>query len=53
MKMLTFQNNLVSEVYLMGLVLLSLYDFLVNYNSVDESDILNIRKYLMTMNNII
>ena len=53
MKMLTFQNNLVSEVYLMGLVLLSLSDILVNYNSVDESDILNIRKYLMTMNNII
>ena len=53
MKMLTFQNNLVSEVYLMGLVLLSLQDILVNYNSVDESDILNIRKYLMAMNNII
>ena len=30
----------------------SVYDFSVYYNSVDKSDILNIRKYLMTKNNI-
>ena len=28
------------------------YDFLVDYNSIDKSDILNIHKYLMTKNNI-
>ena len=28
------------------------YDFSVDYNSIDKSDILNIRKYIMTKNNI-
>ena len=28
------------------------YDFLVDYNSIDKSDILNIRKYLMVNDNI-
>ena len=28
------------------------YDFSVNYNSLDKSDILNISKYLMIKNNI-
>ena len=28
------------------------YDFSVEYSSIDESDILNFRKYLMTMKNI-
>ena len=61
-KMLTFQLNFVSEVYLMDLVLLSLekyfylnesvYDFSVDYNSIDKSDILTIYKYLMIKNNI-
>ena len=61
-KMLTFQLNFVSEVYLMDLVLLSLekyfylnenvYDFSVDYNSIDKSDILSIHKYLMIKNNI-
>ena len=36
------------EVSLYGKV----YDFLVNYNFVDKSGILNIHKYLMTKNNI-
>ena len=44
----------------MDLVLLSLgkylsgnvYNFSVNYHSIDKSDILNIHKYLMTKNNI-
>ena len=30
----------------------NLYDFSVDYNSIDKSDILNIHKYLMTKNNI-
>ena len=30
----------------------NVYDFSVDYNSVDKSDILNIHKYLMTKNNI-
>ena len=30
----------------------NLYDFSVDYNFVDKSDILNIHKYLMTKNNI-
>ena len=47
-KVLTFQLNFVSEVYLMDLVLLSLekyilnrnvYDFSVDYNSNDQSEI--------------
>ena len=29
-----------------------MYDFSVNDNSIDKSDILNILKYLMTKNNI-
>ena len=30
----------------------NVYDFSVNYNSIDKSDILNIHKYLMSKNNI-
>ena len=30
----------------------NVYSFLVDYNSVDKSDMLNIHKYLMTKNNI-
>ena len=30
----------------------NVYDFSVNYNCVDKSDILNIHKYLMTKHNI-
>ena len=30
----------------------NVYDFLVNCNSIDKSDILKIHKYLMTKNNI-
>ena len=30
----------------------NVYDFSVDYNYIDKSDILNIHKYLMTMNNI-
>ena len=30
----------------------NMYDFLVDYNSIDKSDILNIHKYLRTKNNI-
>ena len=30
----------------------NVYDFPVDYNSVDKSDILNIHKYFMTKNNI-
>ena len=36
------------EVYLNG----NVYDFSVDYNSVDKYDILNIHKYLMIKNNI-
>ena len=30
----------------------NMYDFLVDYNSIDKSDILNIHKYSRTKNNI-
>ena len=30
----------------------NVYDFSVDYNSIDKCDILNIHKYLMTKNNI-
>ena len=30
----------------------NVYDFLVDYNYIDKSDILNIHRYLMTKNNI-
>ena len=30
----------------------NVYDFSVDYNSIDKSNILNIHKYLMTKNNI-
>ena len=30
----------------------NVYDFSVDYNSIDKSDILNIQKYLMIKNNI-
>ena len=36
------------EVSLQG----NVYDFSVDYDATDKSDILNIQKYLMTMNNI-
>ena len=56
--MLTFQLNFVWKVLLMDLVWRSkslngnVYNFSVDYNSIDKSDILNIHKYLMTKNNI-
>ena len=43
-----FSNTESTEVSLNG----NVYDFSVNYNSIDKSDILNIHKYLMTKNNI-
>ena len=43
-----FSNNQSREVYLNG----NVYDFPVDYSSIDKSDILNIHKYLMTKNNI-
>ena len=36
------------EVYLNG----NVYDFSIDYNSIDKSDILNIHQYLMSKNNI-
>ena len=50
-KMLTFQLNFVRdiecrEVFLNG----NVYDFSVDYSTTDQSDILNIRKYLMANN---
>ena len=59
-KMLIFQLNFVSEVFLMDLDTdsreVSLYgnanDFSVDYLSIDKSDILSIHKYLMTKNNL-
>ena len=36
------------EVFLNG----SVFDFSVNYNSIEKSDILNIHKYLMIKNNL-
>ena len=50
-KMLTFQLNFVldiecREVFLNG----NVYDFSVDYSTTDQSDILNIRKYLMAKN---
>ena len=36
------------EVFLNG----NVYNFYVDYNFIDKSDILNIHKYLMTKNNI-
>ena len=45
--MLGFQFNFVLEVSLSK----NAFDFSVDYTSVDESDILNIYKYLMTKNN--
>ena len=43
-----FSNTDSREVSLNG----NVYDFSVDYNSIDKSDILNIHKYLMTNNNI-
>ena len=60
-KMLTFQLNFVLEVFLIDLVITesrevslhgNVYDFSVDYNSIDKSDIINIHKYLITKNNI-
>ena len=54
--MLNFQRSFVLEVYIMDLesreVSLNgnVYNFLVNYNSIDKSDILKIGKYLMAKN---
>ena len=44
-----FSNNESREVFLNG----NVYDFSVNYNFIDESDILCIYKYLITKNNVI
>ena len=53
-EILTFQLNFVLEAYLTDLVLLSLngnvYDFSVDYDSINKSDILSISKYLMNKN---
>ena len=57
--MLTFQNNFKNisdgfsatdsrEISLNR----NVYDYSVNYNSIDKSDILHIHKYLMTKNDI-
>ena len=43
-----FSNTESREVSLNG----NVYDFSVDYSSIDKSDILNIHKYLMTKNNI-
>ena len=43
-----FSNIESREVSLNG----NVYDFSVNYNFIDKSDLLNINKYLMTKNNI-
>ena len=43
-----FSNNESRKVSLNG----NVYDFSVDYGSVDKSDIFNIHKYLMTKNNI-
>ena len=43
-----FSNTNSREVSLNG----NVYDFSVDYNSIDKSDILNFRKYLMIKNNI-
>ena len=59
-KMLTFQLNFESEVYLMDLATESreeslnrnVYNFSVDYSFIDKTDMLNIHKYLMTKNNI-
>ena len=61
-KMLTFQLHFVLEAYLKDIssatklreVSLNenVYNFAVNYNFVDKSDILNIQKYLMVKKNI-
>ena len=60
--MLTFQLHFVLEAYLKDIssatklreVSLNenVYNFSVDYNSIDKSDILNIQKYLMVKNNI-
>ena len=42
-----FSNTESREVFLNG----NVYDFSVDYNSIDKSDTLNIHKYLMTKNN--
>ena len=43
-----FSDTESTELSLNGIV----YDFSVDYNSIDKSDIVNIHKYLMTKNNI-
>ena len=60
--MLTFQLHFALEAYLIDIsragksreVSLNenVYNFSVDYNSIDKSDILNIQKYLMVKNNI-
>ena len=56
----TFQLSFFSEAYLNGFSATesrevslngNVYDFSVDYNSVDKSDILNIHKHLMNKNN--
>ena len=43
-----FSNTQSREISLNG----NVYDFSVDYNSIDKSDVVNINKYLMTKNNI-
>ena len=60
--MLTFQLHFVLEAYLMDIssatksrevsLNKNMYNFSVDYNSIDKSDILNIQKYIMVKNNI-
>ena len=50
-KNVNFPLNFVLEAYLLDLDG-NVYGFSVDYNSIDRSDILNIDKYLMTINNI-
>ena len=43
-----FGSNDIKQVSFKGIV----YDFSVDYNAIDKSDIFSIRKYLMVKNNI-
>ena len=47
-KYIEFCNTEFEEVSLNG----NIYDFSLDYNSIDKSDILHIHKYLMTKNNM-
>ena len=61
MEMSTFQLSFVLEAYLINLTMLkqkkyhlkeSLFDFSVDYDAIDKSDMLNVHKYLMAKSNI-